>query len=180
MRITAFTLMAALGAAGCSHSTMTKPEPASSVQAEARKPIPPPEGSKLLSGTLETFNAACSADLERAQARIAALKSLKASDGRAILEAYDEATAALGASLNRSSLTREVHPQATFRDAARACEQKADALNVDISQDRGVYDALSAVDLSQADAPTRYWMERTLLEVRRAGVDRDDATRAKV
>ena len=180
MRIAAFTLMAALSAAGCSHSPMTKPEPSSSVQAEARRPLPPPEGSKLLSGTLETFNAACAADLERARARIAALKSLEGSGGRAVLEAYDEATAAIGAALNRSSLTREVHPQATFRDAARACEQQADALNVEISQDRGVYDALSAVDLAQADAPTRYWMERTLLEFRRAGVDRDDATRAKV
>ncbi|MCY1082500.1 Zn-dependent oligopeptidase [Archangium sp. miwbw1] len=180
MRIAALTLAAALAAAGCSHSPMPNPEPSAS-QAAARKPLPAPEGSKLLSGTLETFNAACAADLERARAQIASLKALKpSSDGRAILEAYDEATAALGASLNRSSLTREVHPQAAFRDAARACEQKADALNVEISQDRSVYDALSAVDLSQADAATRYWMERTLLEFRRAGVDRDDATRAKV
>lgn len=36
------------------------------------------------------------------------------------------------------------------------------------------------MDLSQADALTRYWMERTLLDFRRAGVDRDDATRARV
>ncbi|HYO56107.1 M3 family metallopeptidase [Archangium sp.] len=180
MRIAALTLAAALSAAGCSHSTMPNPEP-SSVQNEARRSPPAPEGSKLLSGTLETFNAACSADLERARAQITSLKTLKpTTDGRAILEAYDEATAALGASFNRSSLAREVHPDAAFRDAARACEQKADALNVEISQDRGVYDALSAVDLSKADAATRYWMERTLLDFRRAGVDRDDATRAKV
>jgi thimet oligopeptidase len=159
---------------------MPKTEP-SSVQAEARRSPPPPEGSKALSGSLEAFNAACTADLEKARAQVAALKAMKpATDGRAVLEAYDEATAALGAAFNRSSLAREVHPDAAFRDAARACEQKADALNVDISQDRGVYDALSAVDLAQADAATRYWMERTLLDFRRAGVDRDDATRAKV
>ncbi len=180
MRNAALSLAAALTMAGCSHSTMPKTEP-SSVQAEARKSLPPPEGSKALSGSLEAFNAACTADLERARAQVAALKSMKpAADGRAVLEAYDEATAALGASFSRSSLAREVHPDAAFRDAARACEQKADALNVDISQDRGVYDALSAVDLSQSDAATRYWMERTLLNFRRAGVDRDDTTRAKV
>jgi thimet oligopeptidase len=181
LRIAALTLAAALTAAGCTHSTMPNPEPSSSLQAQAREPLPAPEGSKLMSGTLEAFNAACAADLERARAQIASLKALKASsDGRAVLEAYDEATAALSASFNRSSLAREVHPQAAFRDAARSCEQKADALNVEISQDRGVYDALSAVDLSKSDAATRYWMERTLLEFRRAGVDRDDATRAKV
>jgi thimet oligopeptidase len=180
LRIAALSLAAALAMAGCSHSTMPKTE-SSSAPAEARKSPPPPEGAKALSGSLEAFNAACTADLEKARAQVAALKSLKpATDGRAILEAYDEATAALGASFNRSGTAREVHPNAAFRDAARACEQQADALNVDISQDRGVYDALSAVDLSQADAATRYWMERTLLEFRRVGVDRDDATRAKV
>ncbi|HEX8435861.1 MAG TPA: peptidase M3, partial [Archangium sp.] len=180
MRIAVLSLAAALTLGGCSHSTMPKTEP-SSVQAEARKSLPPPEGAKALSGSLEAFNAACTADLEKARAQVAVLKSLEpATDGRAVLEAYDEATAALSAALNRSSVAREVHPNAAFRDAARACEQQADALNVDISQDRGVYDALSAVDLSQSDAATRYWMERTLLDFRRLGVDRDDATRARV
>ncbi|MFL5351793.1 M3 family metallopeptidase [Archangium sp.] len=160
---------------------MPNPEPASVAQAEARKSLPPPEGSKLLTGTPESFTATCAADLERARARITALKALKpATDGQAILAAYDEATAALGNALSRSNLSHEVHPNAAFRDAGRECEQKADALNVEISQDRGVYDALSAVDLSKADAPTRYWMERTLLDFRRVGVDRDDATRARV
>jgi thimet oligopeptidase len=73
-----------------------------------------------------------------------------------------------------------VSPDAAMRDAARECEQKVDAVNVGFSQDRGVYDALSAVDLSKTDAATRYWMERTLLDFRRAGVDRDEPTRQKV
>ena len=180
MRIAALSLAAALVTAGCTHSPMPKSEP-TSAQAQASKSLPNPEGSKALSGTLEAFTAACAADLERARAQIAALKSLEpATDGQAVLAAYDEATGALGASMSRSSLAREVHPDAAFRDAARQCEQQADALNVEISQDRGVYDALSAVDLSKADAATRYWMERTLLDFRRAGVDRDDATRARV
>ncbi|MFP2910335.1 M3 family metallopeptidase, partial [Pyxidicoccus sp. 3LFB2] len=87
---------------------------------------------------------------------------------------------ALAAAANRSSLAREVHPDAAFRDAARECEQRVDSANVALSQDRGVYDALVAVDLSGEDAATKYWMERALLDFRRAGVDRDDATRGKV
>jgi len=180
LRITTLSLAAALVVAGCSHSTPLESPPLS-VRVEARKPMPPPEGAKALVGGGEVFNAACAADLDRARAKVAALKAMKpATDGRAILETYDEATAAISASLNRSGTAQEVHPLAAFRDAARECERKTDALNVDISQDRDVYDALSAVDLSQADAATRYWMERTLLDFRRAGVDRDDATRAKV
>jgi len=179
LRIAALTLAAALATAGCTHSPMTNPEP-SSVQAATRKSLPAPEGSKALAGSLESFTAACSADLDRARAQIASLRSLKATEGQALLEAYDEAVGAIAAALNRSSLAREVHPDARFRDAARACEQQADALNVDISQDRAVYDALAAVDLAKADAATRYWMERTLLDFRRAGVDRDEGTRARV
>jgi thimet oligopeptidase len=150
-------------------------------KAEAPQPLPPPLASDVLTGTPEAFTAACTADIERARAQVTTLKTLDArKDGRAVLGAYDEAMGALNASANRASLTREVHPAAAMRDAARECEQRVDSTNVEISQDRGVYDALSAVDLSQADAPTRYWMERTLLDFRRAGVDRDDATRARV
>ncbi|HZA52353.1 MAG TPA: M3 family metallopeptidase [Myxococcaceae bacterium] len=144
-------------------------------------PLPPPQSSRLLTGTVAEFVAACDRDLEVARAQVAALKSIDPrKDGRKVLEAYDAATAALSSSSSRSSLAREVHPAAPFRDAARACEQKIEQRNVEISQDRGVYDALSAVDLSSADGPTKYWMERTLLEFRRAGVDRDEATRARV
>ncbi|WP_218035681.1 M3 family metallopeptidase [Myxococcus fulvus] len=189
-RLTALTLSAALAAAGCTHGTAateptTPPEQATAPAAPAPEktpaPLPAPRTSDVLAGTAEAFTAACTADLERAQAQITALKQLDArKDAQAVLAAYDEATGSLIAAANRSSLAREVHPLPAFRDAARECEQRVDALNVEISQNRGVYDALSAVDLSQADGPTKYWMERTLLDFRRAGVDRDDATRAKV
>jgi thimet oligopeptidase len=190
-RLTALTLSAALAAAGCSHGTAaTEPAPQQAQpQAEAPAPAqapapaepPPPRFADILSGTVQAYTAACDADLERARTQITALKTLDArKDAKAVLAAYDEATGALTAATNRSSLAREVHPDAAFRDAARECEQRVDSANVALSQDRGVYDALVAVDLSQADAATRYWMERSLLDFRRAGVDRDDATREKV
>ncbi|NMO13839.1 Zn-dependent oligopeptidase [Pyxidicoccus fallax] len=179
-------------AAGCTHGTAaTEPAPQQTQQAQApatppaaaepRQTPPPPRGSDLLAGTAEAFTAACDADLETARTQVAALKKLDArKDGPAVLAAYDAALGALIAAANRSSLAREVHPDAGFRDAARACEQRVDAANVELSQDRGVYDTLVAVDLSGTDGATRYWMERALLDFRRAGVDRDDATRAKV
>ena len=190
-RLTALTLSAALAAAGCSHGTAATeptapqaqtPAPApAGPQAAAAPSLPQPRVAEVLAGTPEAFTAACTADLERVRARVATLKGLDAGkDGPATLAAYDEATAAMNAASSRSSLAREVHPNAAFRDAARECEQRVDAVKVELSQDRGVYDALSKVDLSGMDAATKYWMERELLEFRRAGVDRDDATRAKV
>lgn len=187
MRLTALSLTAALAATGCTHATATAPSapqaaaPTPPAAEPAPQPLPPPRAADVLAGTPEQFTAACTADLERARTQVASVKTLDAhKDGPAILNAYDEAMSALNASANRSSLGREILPAAAMRDAARECEQRVDALNVEISQDRALYDALSAVDLSGTDDATRYWMQRTLKDFRRAGVDRDDATRAKV
>ncbi|XXF75715.1 Zn-dependent oligopeptidase [Myxococcaceae bacterium GXIMD 01537] len=185
MRLTTLSLAAALAASGCAHAPATPPAeppaPTEQPRVEAPRPLPPPRAADILAGTAETFTAACAADIAKAHAQVAALKSLDArKDGPAVLNAYDEAMGALFAAANRASLTREIHPDAAMRDAARECEQRADSANVELSQDRGVHDALAAVDLSKADAATRFWMQRTLLDFRRAGVDRDDATRARV
>ena len=67
-----------------------------------------------------------------------------------------------------------------MRSASEKCEQEADALNTDFSLDRGIYDALAGLDRSKLDAETKFYLERTLRDFRRAGVDRDDATRAKI
>lgn len=191
-RIATLAAAAALSVGCAKHAPLPEaspaPMPSPSAKAPAAQPaaapkpaVPPSEGARLLVGSPEAFAQACEQDLSEARARVAALKKLDPkAQGPAVLAAYDAATVALASSASRSSLAREVHPDAKMRDAARACEQKIDALNVEISQDRGVYDALSAVDVKGADAATRYWMERSLVEFRRAGVDRDEATRAKV
>ena len=49
-----------------------------------------------------------------------------------------------------------------------------------LSLRRSVYQALTSLDLSKADAATRYYVQRQLLKFRLAGVDKDDATRAKL
>ncbi|MBX5484880.1 MAG: Zn-dependent oligopeptidase [Myxococcaceae bacterium] len=195
MRLATTALVTAALATGCaSESKSTKaadtaavtaaPTPAPEtkpITAQKESPMQPPEGSKQLVVPPETFAATCQSDLDAARASIARLKSLDPkTQGDAVLAAYDEAQALMSNAGSRSSLAREVHPDAKMRDAARECEQKVEELNVEISQDRAVYDALAAVDLSSSDAPTKYWMQRTLLDFRRAGVDRDDATRAKV
>lgn len=58
--------------------------------------------------------------------------------------------------------------------------QEATRLRTEVSLDRGVYDALAAVDTVAADAGTRYYLRRTLRGFRLAGVDRDSANRARI
>ncbi len=73
-----------------------------------------------------------------------------------------------------------VHPDPAVRDAAQGLTQAISAAGVELSLNRSVYQALAQVDLNGEDEATRYYMERTLLGYRLAGVDRDDATRDQV
>src|SRR5277367_2074073 len=93
---------------------------------------------------------------------------------------YDNAVAQVNTGNYLANLMFQVHPDAAFRDRASAMTQKATAFQTAVSLNREVYKALAALDLSQTDAATRYYVQRQLLEFRLAGVDKDDATRARL
>ena len=92
----------------------------------------------------------------------------------------DDAFAELGNAAAQASLLRNVHPDPAVRDAAEQDEQELDAFQTGLSVDRGLYEALARVDLAGADGVTRWMVEKSLRDFRRAGVDRDDATRARI
>jgi thimet oligopeptidase len=96
------------------------------------------------------------------------------------LKPYDEALIYLNAAGSQAGLIQEVHPDAAIRAAAEKASQKTQALSTELSLNRGVYDALSALDLKGADDATRYYVEKTLRDFRLAGVDKDEATRKKI
>ncbi len=93
---------------------------------------------------------------------------------------YDEAIRQVNIGNYLANMMFQVHPDATFRDKASTMTQKATAVLTALSLNRDVYKALTALNLSKTDAATRYYVTRTLLEFRLAGVDKDDATRAKL
>ena len=119
--------------------------------------------------------------LERARQCLKQLESVTGARTVAnTLEPYDEALIELDAVGGQASLIENVHPDAAVRSAAERMSQKASGLATELSLNRGVYDALVALDLATADAETRFYVERTLRDFRLSGVDRDEATRAKV
>ena len=79
-----------------------------------------------------------------------------------------------------SSLVFNAHPDEAVRKVAQGCTQEIEKLRTQISMDREIYDAVAAVDLSRADAPTRRFAEHVLRDFRRSGVDKDDATRKRL
>ncbi len=92
----------------------------------------------------------------------------------------DEAFHQINSAAYFAALMEQVHPDSTFRDHATAMLTKASAAQNAIALNHDVYNALAALDLSHADSVTRYYVTRQLLEFRLAGVDKDDATRARL
>ena len=93
---------------------------------------------------------------------------------------YDEVTRQYNSAGYLAVLLQQVHPDAKFRDAATAMTSKVGAASSSLSLNQGVYKALAAIELAHADATTKYYVQRQLLEFKLAGVDKDDATRAKL
>lgn len=75
---------------------------------------------------------------------------------------------------------QQVHPDPGFRDKATELVSKASAQQTALLLNPDVYRALASLDLSKADAATRYYVQRQLLEFRLTGVDKDQETRTKL
>ncbi|MBN8465810.1 Zn-dependent oligopeptidase [Corallococcus exiguus] len=140
-----------------------------------------PDAARHVTCPPEEFRRASEEALAKARDGIARLKTLPVSTPpKDVLELFDESSAALDDAAARASVVRHTHPEVALREAAEAAEQTIENLANDIRMDRGVYDVLAAVSLANEDAATRKWMEKVLRDFRRAGVDRDEATRARV
>jgi thimet oligopeptidase len=96
------------------------------------------------------------------------------------LAPFDEATRQLNAAAYLAAVVEQVHPDAAFRDHATTMLDKVSSAQTALSLNQAVYKALAAIDTSRADAATRYYVQRQLLEFHLAGVDKDDATREKL
>ncbi len=82
--------------------------------------------------------------------------------------------------LNVAGLYRNVHPDAGVRKVADRCEQEFSKIVTDIGLSKPLYQALLALDVSKEDASTQHYVSNMLRDFKRAGVDKDEATREKV
>ncbi len=96
------------------------------------------------------------------------------------LAPFDEATLHLDAAGMQAGAMQNVSPDAKIRDRAQQMIQKISNIATAVSLNPKIYNALAAINAADSDAATKYYLRRTLLEFRLAGVDKDDATRARV
>ena len=93
---------------------------------------------------------------------------------------YDDANAELTLAYSQTYQLSVAHPDPVMRDRAQTLSQKVSALLTALSLNDQVYRALKAMPVDGLEPATRHLLERSLLEFHLSGVDRDDATRAKV
>jgi thimet oligopeptidase len=139
--------------------------------------------SRLLTVTPQAFLDTCRADIAAAHAAAARLKASGRPTGGDPLAGLDEYDTAMGLLFNardRSSLAWNVHPDPALREAATRCEAEVDRAKTELSLDGEIFAAIERLDLSGADAATRHYVGRALRDFRRAGVDKDEATRARI
>jgi thimet oligopeptidase len=121
---------------------------------------------------------------DRITAAKAAIAKLTAVKGKRTtqnsLTLYDEALRQLDQAGAQASLVENVSPDSATRAAAEKLTQDVSAYGTDLSLNRDVYDALKAIDVKGLDTETRYYVEHELRDFKLAGVDKDDATRAKI
>ena len=93
---------------------------------------------------------------------------------------YDRAIAELALAGSQAGVLNSVASTKAVRDQAQLEAERISEAGNALSLNQDVYQALSAIDLTNATAATRHYVEKTLLSYRLAGVDRDAETRAKL
>jgi len=96
------------------------------------------------------------------------------------LRPFDDAQNQLALAGNNAYMTFSLAASAALRDKGQALAAKISSASTELGLNPGVYAALAAVPLPENDPPTRHYLERSLLEYRLIGVNKDAATRAKI
>ncbi len=153
---------------------------ASALQPAAQQPLADPLHAWVTAkdpAALESWVNQRLADEEAQVAKLLAVSGPRTVENT--LRPYDEAQNQLAIAANNAYLLYALADTAPLRDKGQALSSKISSASTDLNLNQKVYSALAAIPLPD-DPPTRHYLERTLLEYRLAGVDKDDATRARI
>ena len=96
------------------------------------------------------------------------------------LEPLNEIDISFDRIMGISELMANTHPEEAVRTAAEKCTERAAAVLTEIQMDPELYAAVNDVDTSKLDASAKRYVEKTLQSYKLSGVDKDEATRAKL
>ncbi len=141
-------------------------------------PTDPTQWAPFITGRCDTL-------LDVARTGVAALKNAPPVDAMAAVRQWNDVETALGLAGSVASLFGEVHPDEQVRTLAEQRSRDVKKLVTEIGQDRELYQVLADAEQrlgadNKADPAPQRLLALTLRDFRRAGVDRDDATRARL
>jgi thimet oligopeptidase len=149
--------------------------------AAAQQPAAEPHHAWVAGNTPAALDAWMNARLDAEKADLE--KLIAVSGPRTVentLRPYDDALNELAIANNNAFLMYSLADTAPLRDKGQALTAKVSSALTDLALNQKVYRALAAIPLPANDPATRHYLERTLLEYRLAGVDKDDAARAQI
>ncbi len=120
--------------------------------------------------------------LKSAEVQLSQLEGLKEKpDLKNALIPYNDILITLEESSADAHLVSSLDTAASRRDQARDLEQEIDKFaNERLGLNTKLYNIIKAIPLKGVDAETKFFLEKTLRDFRRSGVDRDEKTRMKV
>ena len=119
--------------------------------------------------------------LSRARTLLDAMLAVKGARTVAnTLAPYDELLDELNTASGQVAVMMDLHPDGAVRQSAEDLDRAVSGLLDEIPLRTDVYEALKAVDVRRADAATRFYVARELRDFGRAGVDKPEATRARL
>ena len=122
----------------------------------------------------------CEGNLDEARRIAADLLANPPSGALEVLRRWNDISVAMSNVASAASLFSEVHPVEAVRTRAEGAMQEVQKLDTDLSLDTDLYAVFAGVDAVGLDPLASRLLEKTLLDFRRAGVDKDDTTRARV
>jgi len=97
-----------------------------------------------------------------------------------VLVPLNELEVVLGKTASRASLFYNVHPSQEIRDIAENQQKEITKLGSEINLSRPLYEVCKAVDVAEADPQTKRYLEHTLRDFRRSGVNQPEDVRNKI
>ncbi len=144
------------------------------MKTKPKKELPP-------KSQVETFADECRAGLEVAEGQLPGLLDVEGTrDVDNLLVPYNELLRNVDNSAATASLMRSVHPDEDIRKAAEKCEQDVSAFITELTLNKKLWQAFTKVDNASLDDDAKRLVDHTLRDFRRAGVDKDDETRARL
>ncbi|MGI8992929.1 MAG: M3 family metallopeptidase, partial [Nocardioidaceae bacterium] len=126
------------------------------------------------------IEARCADGLAEARRLADQLTTSPPADATSLMRSWNEVNIALSGAFSAAGLIAQVHPDEDLRTAAEASEQQASKLATDLTLDVELYKLFARVEANDVDPGAARVLAHTLRDFRRAGVDKDEATRGQL